>query len=102
MLRHADEGARGQSRLRRAHPGLRRPAENAPHGPGLNCGKSGGYRLIYRAEVLDESWHVIFLATYFKGDCEDLPKAEYKALLKESEAILSHSLDYEWTPPPAT
>ena len=36
--------------------------------PGLNIGKSGGHRLIYRGTVIDQAWHVVLLAVYFKGD----------------------------------
>ena len=38
--------------------------------PGLNVGKSGGYRLIYRAKEMDEAVYVVFMETCFKGDCE--------------------------------
>ena len=65
--------------------------------PSLNVGKSGGYRLIYRQSRIDECIHVVFLEAYLKGDKEDLAKAEYVALLKESEAILGSPIDYEWT-----
>jgi len=64
--------------------------------PGLNAGKRGGYRLIYRASMIDEVWHVVFLNAYFKGDKDDLSHAEYAALEAESEKILSSPLDYEW------
>ena len=68
--------------------------------PGLNCGKSGGYRVIYRAGIVDEAWHIIFLSTYFKGGREDLAKSEYKDLLQESENILKDSMSCEWTQSP--
>jgi len=64
--------------------------------PGLNAGKRGGYRLIYRAAMIDEVWHIIFLRAYFKGDIGDLLHDEYRALEDISEAILSSPLDYEW------
>ena len=64
--------------------------------PGLNMGKSGGYRLIYRAEMVDEIWHIVFLAIFFKGDLEDLPKAQYKLLHQKSEDIISDTLSHEW------
>ena len=64
--------------------------------PGLNCGKSGGYRLIYRAIMIDEIWHIVFLRAFFKGDKEDLSHDKYFALAQESESILSSTLDYEW------
>lgn len=64
--------------------------------PGLNVGKSGGYRLIYRAKEMDEAMYVVFLETYFKGDCEDLTHAEYKALVADAESILSQPMRYDW------
>ena len=64
--------------------------------PGLNAGKRGGYRLIYRAAMIDEVWHIIFLRAYFKGDAADLSHDEYRVLEDESEAILSASIKYEW------
>jgi hypothetical protein len=64
--------------------------------PGLNVGKSGGYRLIYRMQQMDEAMHVVFLETYFKGDCEDLTHDEYKLLLAESEAIMARPLLFDW------
>lgn len=64
--------------------------------PGLNAGKRGGYRLIYRAAMMDEVWHIVFLRAYFKGDAEDLSHDEYRALQDESEAILSSPIEYEW------
>ena len=63
---------------------------------GLNCGKSGGYRLIYRAVMIDEVWHIVFLRVFFKGDIEDLSHDDYYVLENESEEILSSTLDYEW------
>ncbi len=63
---------------------------------GLNCGKSGGYRLIYRAVMIDEVWHIVFLRAFFKGDMEDLPDADYKNIEQESEIILSSTIDYDW------
>ena len=69
--------------------------------PDLKVGKSGGYRLIYRSEMVDEVWHLVFLKTYFKGDCEDLGRDEYRALLQESEVILSDTHAYDWTDGPA-
>lgn len=64
--------------------------------PGLNAGKSGGYRLIYRNEVVDEVMHIVLLETYFKGDQEDLTKTEYNDLSALAEEILSNPLDVEW------
>ena len=63
---------------------------------GLNSGKSGGYRLIYRAVMIDEIWHIVFLKAFFKGDMEDLSHDEYTTLEHESEDILSSTFDYEW------
>jgi mRNA-degrading endonuclease RelE of RelBE toxin-antitoxin system len=64
--------------------------------PGLNVGKSGGYRLIYRYEVVDEVPHIVLLETYFKGDKEDLTKTEYQELSALAEEILSNPFDYDW------
>ena len=64
--------------------------------PGLNAGKRGGYRLIYRAAMIDEVWHIVFLRAYFKGETADLSYDEYRVLEDESEAILASPLDYEW------
>lgn len=63
---------------------------------GLNVGKSGGYRLIYRAKEMDEAMHVVFLETYFKGDAEDLSHQEYKGLVAEAETILSQPMLFDW------
>lgn len=57
--------------------------------PGLNVGKSGGYRLIYRAEEMDEAVHVVFLETYFKGTAEDLTHGEDEALSAAATGIFS-------------
>ena len=64
--------------------------------PGLNVGKSGGYRLIYRAKEMDEAIYVVFLGIYFKGDSEDLSSDEYKSLVSEAEAILSAPMVHDW------
>ena len=69
---------------------------------GLNCGKSGGYRLIYRAVIIDEVWHIVFLRVFFKEDIEDLSHDDYSVLENESEEILSSTLDYEWQEFPAS
>lgn len=73
--------------------GLRKMRINVP---GLQAGKSGGYRLIYRAEVVDEVWHIIFMATYFKGEIEDLSKKDYRELSDVAEQILSDTLSFDW------
>lgn len=64
--------------------------------PALNTGKSGGYRLIYKALVVDETWTIALLASYFKGDCDDLESAEYKIIESESNDIFEHSEDIPW------
>ncbi|MEZ4772472.1 MAG: hypothetical protein R3D00_04755 [Bacteroidia bacterium] len=64
--------------------------------PGLNAGKSGGYRLIYKAEVIDEIYHIVFLRIYFKGDLDDLTAGEYRNMIALSEEILSDTLSYDW------
>ena len=64
--------------------------------PGLNAGKSGGYRLIYRAKEMDEAVYVVFLETYYKGDSEDLTHDEYKTLVIEAETILSDPMLHDW------
>ena len=64
--------------------------------PGLNVGKSGGYRLIYRAEEMDEAVHVVFLETYFKGDADDLTHSAYQKLSAAASAIFSQPMLYEW------
>ena len=63
---------------------------------GLNVGKSGGNRLIYRAKEMDEAMYIVFLETYFKGDCEDLSQDDYKLLATEAEAILSAPILHDW------
>lgn len=67
--------------------------------PGLNVGKSGGYRVIYRAQEMDEVIRIVFLDTYFKGDTEDLSKAEYKSLKDTAEDILSNPMIHDWSDP---
>ena len=64
--------------------------------PGLNVGKRGGYRLIYRAREMDEAVYVVFLETYFKGDCEDLSAAEYKELATAADSILAQPMLHDW------
>jgi hypothetical protein len=64
--------------------------------PSLNVGKSGGYRLIYKPMRIGESWRVIFLATYFKGDCEDLSNDEYKTIQSEADALFAEVNAIEW------
>jgi mRNA-degrading endonuclease RelE of RelBE toxin-antitoxin system len=64
--------------------------------PGYIVGKSGGYRVIYRAKEMDEATYVVFLETYSKSDCTDLANNDYKTLVVEAEAILSQPLRYDW------
>jgi mRNA-degrading endonuclease RelE of RelBE toxin-antitoxin system len=64
--------------------------------PGLNCGKSGGYRLIYRSMILDEAWHIVFLRAFFKGDMEDLPYGDYAKIQAESDDIFANPLGFQW------
>jgi len=59
------------------------------HVPALHVGKSGGYRLIYKALMVDEAWKIVLLAAYFKGDCEDLSQVEYGSIAGEADEILS-------------
>ena len=64
--------------------------------PGYNVGKSGGYRLIYRAQEMDQAIHVVFLVTYSKSDHADLDHDVYKTLVAEAEAILAKPLLFDW------
>lgn len=64
--------------------------------PALNVGKSGGYRLIYKAQLIDEVWKVVLLATYFKGDCEDLSDSDYIIVSEESKLIFESAEDIKW------
>ena len=73
--------------------GLRKMRVKAPS---LNVGKSGGYRLIYKASLIDEVWRIVLMATYFKGDCEDLPESDYKDIRTEALAILSDIESVDW------
>ena len=64
--------------------------------PGYNVGKSGGYRLIYRAKEMDEAIYVVYLETYSKSECVDLTSDDYKLLVQEAEAILAQPLLHVW------
>lgn len=64
--------------------------------PGYNIGKSGGYRLIYRAQEMDQGIYIVFLETYSKSDREDLDHDAYKTLVAEADSILSQPLIYDW------
>jgi mRNA-degrading endonuclease RelE of RelBE toxin-antitoxin system len=73
--------------------GLRKMRVNVPS---LNTGKRGGYRLIYKALVIDETWTIVFLASYYKGDCDDLDSTEYKMIESEANDIFCRSEDIPW------
>lgn len=77
-------------------PGFHHLRKMRLRAPGLNVGKSGGYRLIYRVEEMDEALYCIFLETYFKGECEDLSRQDYKALEAEAAHILSQPMLFDW------
>ncbi len=75
------------------HSNLKKMRVNVPK---FNMGKSGGYRTIYSCAIIDETVHILFLDVFFKGDKEDLTKAEYDAHLKLSAQILGDPLLYDW------
>ncbi|MEO7931573.1 MAG: hypothetical protein ABIT76_00295 [Chthoniobacterales bacterium] len=79
-----------------AIPGFHQLRKMRLRAPGLNVGKSGGYRLIYRVEEMDEALYLIFLETYFKGDRDDLTRQDYKALEADAENILSQPMQFDW------
>jgi hypothetical protein len=64
--------------------------------PAFGLGKSGGYRAIYQSATVDEEIYVVLLATYFKGDREDLDQTTYKELKEAAAEILGNVIDYEW------
>lgn len=64
--------------------------------PGLNAGKSGGYRLVYSVREMDEAFHIVFLGTWFKGDKEDLTEGEYRDLEAAAATVLAHPTLYDW------
>lgn len=64
--------------------------------PALNVGKSGGYRLIYKACVIDEVWKIALFAAFFKGDCDDLSANDYKEIAKESDEIFERDDELKW------
>ena len=70
LLPHRAASAEAQSTLRRVYSPLSRLRKMRLQVPGLNVGKSGSYRLIYRAKEMDEAVPVMFLETYFKADTE--------------------------------
>jgi len=76
------------------YPVLRKMRAAVPH---CNMGKSGGYRIIYRAEFINQAIHIVMLAIYFKSRKEDLTKAEYDKIQTEPTDIVSDTLSYEWT-----
>jgi len=75
------------------HSALRKMRMPVPH---CKMGKSQGYRIIYRAELINEAMHVIMLAIYYKGRKKDLTAAEYDKIQVESTDIVSDTLSYEW------
>jgi hypothetical protein len=64
--------------------------------PGLNAGKSGGYRLIYSVKEMDEAFHIVFLETWFKGDKEELTDGEDQDLEAAAASVFSHPTLYDW------
>lgn len=66
------------------------------HVQALACGKSGGYRMIYRVALIDEVKFVVLLELYYKGDREDLDAAEYSRLAAEAESVLDRPLSFIW------
>lgn len=64
--------------------------------PSLNVGKRGGYRLIYKAEIIDECWRIVFLTSYFKGDKSDLTVSEYATITDEVLKIYSDIDELVW------
>ena len=64
--------------------------------PSLKLGKSGGYRVIYCVEQIDEIQYVVFVALYFKGDQADLSHEQYLEALQSAEEILGSVLDFDW------
>ena len=64
--------------------------------PGLNAGKSGGYRLIYSLKAMDEALHIVFLDAYFKGEKEDLSSGEYQNLEASASSVFAQPTLYEW------
>ena len=64
--------------------------------PSLNVGKSGGYRLIYKALVIDEVWKIALLETYSKSTREDLSSTEYHAVMREADDIFQRSEETTW------
>ena len=64
--------------------------------PSLNVGKSGGYRLIYKALVIDEVWKIALLETYSKSNREDLSSTEYHAVMREADDIFQRSEETTW------
>ena len=64
--------------------------------PDQGFGKRGGYRLIYRTQIVDETRYFVFLSVYFKSDTEDLSRDEYQELINLSQDILENWLDFTW------
>lgn len=74
----------GHSKLRKVRVGV----------PGI--GKSGGYRLIYRQALIEETIYISLLEIFFKSESADLSKKEYDTLLSESNNILENHLRFDW------
>ena len=64
--------------------------------PSLKLGKSGGYRVIYCLQQIDEILYVVFVALYFKGDQADLSDEQYVEARHSAEEILGNVLDFDW------
>lgn len=64
--------------------------------PALKIGKSGGYRVIYGVQLIDEIQYVVFLQLYFKGDQADLSDEQYKDALSVAAHILGNVLEFDW------
>lgn len=69
--------------------------------PEHKMGKSSGYRLIYAERVIEQTHRIVLLEVYFKGDVEDLAKAEYYTLGAEAEEIFGSVFEYDWVDGPA-
>lgn len=66
------------------------------HVPSLNCGKSGGYRVIYSVSTKEGETYIVFLACYWKGDKEDLSGDEYSQLVaRASELFDDDSIEWQ-------
>jgi hypothetical protein len=64
--------------------------------PGLNKGKSGGYRAIYSKHDTDEGVRIVFHAVFYKDDVQDLSVDQYRALSAEAKEIAASIGSTEW------